>query len=150
MPLKLNPVTGIFEYAPSSDRWKDPVSSPAALPLAGNVNGDVRIALSNNIIYRWDGSDWVGITDSPTAPANAYRVDSFTLSASDITNKYVVLSDAPSLPVDTRLIVEGGPEQFYGESFIITPDNDGKRLSWATLFLDGVVEQDDKLVVIYT
>lgn len=89
--------------------------------------------------------DLVG-ESTPTAP---YRTNSFTLTSQDIDNKYIVLTNTPSKPLSTRLIVEGGPEQFYGDSFIVTPDNDGKRVSWDGLFLDGVLESDDKIIVIY-
>lgn len=38
--------------------WKEPVSALAALPTAGNVDGDVRVTLDTSGIYIWDGSAW--------------------------------------------------------------------------------------------
>jgi hypothetical protein len=42
-----------FEVASS---WKTPVNSFSVLPSTQNVNGDIRLVLDTNIIYRYDGS----------------------------------------------------------------------------------------------
>lgn len=48
--------------------WREPVANEAALPLAGNATGDVRVTLDADKIYVWDASAsrWVdtGITSA--------------------------------------------------------------------------------------
>ena len=50
----------------ASDTWKEPVSSSLDLPSTGNTQGDVRLTLSENRLFRWDStsSDWVSLTSA--------------------------------------------------------------------------------------
>lgn len=50
----------------ASDNWKEPVTSENDLPLTGNTQGDVRLTLSENRLYRWDSSthQWVSLTSA--------------------------------------------------------------------------------------
>ena len=41
-----------------SSYWKDPVATFSLLPTSGNTIGDVRLVLSNQSIWEWDGSFW--------------------------------------------------------------------------------------------
>lgn len=75
--------------------------------------------------------------------ANPYYVNEFTLSPTDITNKFVTLSQAPDTAADTILTVIGGPMQSYGTDFTVS----GSQLSWSGLFLDGVLVSGDILVI---
>lgn len=38
--------------------WKGPVANYAALPLAGNTNGDIRLTLDTLKMYVWNGVSW--------------------------------------------------------------------------------------------
>lgn len=78
-----------------------------------------------------------------SAASSPYFVNTFTLSSTDITNKFVTLSGAPDTPADTILTVIGGPMQSYGADFTVS----GSQLGWSGLFLDGVLSSGDKLVV---
>ena len=75
----------------------------------------------------------------------SFKVDEFTLSGTDITNKYVTLSAAPTTPADTLLTVIGGPMQEYGVDFTVS----GSQVDWSGLFLDGVLVAGDKLIIQY-
>jgi len=77
--------------------------------------------------------------------ASSYNVNLFTLSGTDITNKFVTLSSAPDTAADTILTVIGGPMQSYGADYTVS----GSQLSWSGLFLDGVLVSGDMLVVQY-
>jgi hypothetical protein len=48
-------------------RWKAPVNTFANLPVSGNTDGDARLTLANNNVYRWDGTlnQWVLFSASP-------------------------------------------------------------------------------------
>lgn len=46
-------------------RWKPPVTDFVSLPIIDNVNGDIRLTLDNNNVYRWNGTDWKLISASP-------------------------------------------------------------------------------------
>lgn len=51
----------------SNETWKDPVFSYDLLPLTGNKNGDVRLTLDNNSLWRWrseDTNQWEPISDN--------------------------------------------------------------------------------------
>lgn len=80
-----------------------------------------------------------------TSPSALYGVNEFTLSPTDITNKFVTLSVSPSNPTLTVLQVIGGPVQSYTSDFSVS----GSTLSWSGLFLDGVLVSGDKLIVQY-
>jgi hypothetical protein len=73
----------------------------------------------------------------------AYYVNNFTLSSTDITNKFVTLSSAPVNPIKTAMTVVGGPMQDYGTDYSIS----STTLTWSGTFLDGVLIAGDKLVV---
>jgi hypothetical protein len=69
----------------------------------------------------------------------------YTLSGTDITNKYITLSTSPTTANKTRFYVEGGPEQIYGIDFTVS----GNELSWNGLTLDGILESGDRVVVTF-
>jgi hypothetical protein len=89
-----------------------------------------------------------GNTLSP-ASATGSTTQEFTLSITNISNKFVTLASAPENSSKTRLTVVNGIEQQYGVDFQITPDNSYKTLSWASLGLDGVLSIGDILIVTY-
>jgi hypothetical protein len=97
-----------------------------------------------------------GLVRSSTAsgggpsPGGNYSVEKFTLTAGNITDKYVVLAAAPSTQSATRLIVIEGIEQDYAVDFEMTADDGGQRLSWDGLGLESLLEAGDKIVVVYT
>jgi len=82
-------------------------------------------------------------------PDKLFRTDKITLVSGDITNKYVVLSLAPSDKPQTQLTVIGGPPQEYSVDYQVTTDNANRRLSWDSLGLDGILIAGDKLIVNY-
>jgi hypothetical protein len=74
---------------------------------------------------------------------SGYNVNLFTLSAGDIAAKSVTLSAIPTTPGKTILSVIDGDQQDYGIDFSVS----GTTLSWASLGLDGVLVEGDKLVI---
>lgn len=49
---------------PGPDFWEAPVNEYINLPLSGNQNGDVRLVLNENTLYRWDSAlnTWVDLS----------------------------------------------------------------------------------------
>lgn len=80
--------------------------------------------------------------------SNARRVETFTLAAGDITNKYVTLANTPASAGRVILTIKGGCSQHYGDDFQMnggTPT----RCEWTSLGLDGVLQSGDKLTIEY-
>ena len=82
----------------AADTYKDAVANSGALPLVGNVDGDLRVTLDTDEIYIWDatGSSWVlasgtGSSNSfetiavpnGTSPVADSGTDTLTLTSSD-------------------------------------------------------------------
>ncbi len=82
------------------------------------------------------------VEDLPSEVSTAFT-DKFTLNSTDITNKYVVLSRAPSNPSLTVLDIVDGIVQKYSIDYSIS----GTTLSWSGTFLDGVLTDGDELIV---
>ena len=78
-----------------------------------------------------------------------YTTERFTLDPTDITNKYIVLTNVPLDASLVRLVVIDGIEQDNGVDFQMTVDDGNKRLSWDSLGLDGLLENGDKIIVSY-
>lgn len=83
--------------------------------------------------------------DTSTASSGSYNVEKLTLNASDISNKQITLSATPTTASDTRLTVIEGIEQDYSIDFTVS----GSTLSWNGLGLESILEDGDKLVIIY-
>lgn len=51
---------------PQPDYWKIPVETIADLPSTDNADGDIRLVLEENILYRWDGpaNNWVSFNQN--------------------------------------------------------------------------------------
>lgn len=79
----------------------------------------------------------------PSGGTTQYNVNKFTLSGTDITNKYVTLSGTPTTVTKTVVSVIGGDSQDYSIDFTVS----GTQLSWNGLGLDGVLIAGDKLIV---
>jgi len=72
-------------------------------------------------------------------------VNKFTLSGTDITNKFVTLASSPITPGNTILLIENAGNMFYGVDFTVS----GSQLSWNTLALDGILSSGDNLTITY-
>jgi len=89
--------------------------------------------------------DLVGGSSTPPVSTTEYNVNKFTLSAGQIAAKQVTLTDTPTTANITRLIVIGGLEQDQSVDFSIS----GNVVSWNGLGLDGVLAENDKIIVIF-
>jgi hypothetical protein len=79
-----------------------------------------------------------------------YKNQTITLSATDILNEYILLTDAPVTKNTTQLFIVGnGSPQVYGTDFIVTTQDSGKRLTWLGLTLESLLEENDTLVILY-
>ncbi|MEM4385830.1 MAG: hypothetical protein QXD03_04720 [Candidatus Anstonellales archaeon] len=103
---------------------KTPQDGQDAVPL-GYLQSYVNSTISNNV--------------------DETVVDVFTLTSTDISNKYVTLSKSPAYPTKVILEVKGAPSQFYGDDYVVS----GSQLSWNGLGLDGLLIEGDKIRAIY-
>lgn len=117
-----------------------PITFPSAAsdPVSA-VNGDVYYNTGSNEFRAYQNGSWTTLGSS----TGNYNVDKFTLSGTDITNKYVTLSGSPTTPSDTILNIVGGVVQNYSTDFTIT----GSQLGWNGLALDGMLTAGDILLV---
>lgn len=74
-----------------------------------------------------------------------YKVDLYTLTLTDITNKFVVLSQAPTNPTNTIVELKGGVPQWYADDYTVT----GSTLDWSSLGLESLVVVGSIIRVIY-
>lgn len=122
-------------------------SDTLALPKAASdpgapAEGDMYYNTASFTIRLYKNGSWQNLVTSPTSP-NIPLVEIFVLSPTDISNKYVTLANTPANLDKTLLTVIGGPMQSYGDDFEVS----GNQLTWNMLFLDGVLEAGDILVV---
>jgi len=95
-------------------------------------------------------STWLPAVPGGGGGGSGTQIEQITLVAGDITNKYVVLSQAPTIKALTQLnVVNGGLPQQNGVDFEITTDDADKRLSWNLLGLESLLEAGDVLVVYF-
>lgn len=125
-----------------SASFKDSVPDYASLPLVGNSDGDVRVTLDTSFLYVWSATDTTWKTPNSVI---GFAQEDFTLTGTDITNKYVTLSFAPSPANETSVDVIGGIKQDYSVDFTVS----GSQLSWNSLGLEALLSSGDKLVITY-
>lgn len=90
MGLVFNPFTGTFDFdsAATATSWKTPVASAAALPTAGNADGDARVTLDTDEVWVWDnsGSRWENQkVQSTSGIGSTPNSEGYSLSVNEVT-----------------------------------------------------------------
>lgn len=73
-------------------------------------------------------------------------VEIFTLSPTDITNKYVTLAHTPTAAARVSAFVGGNTPGIYGDEFVMAT---ATRLSWSGKTWQGLLVSGDKIVANY-
>ena len=94
------------------------------------------------LFYGGDGTTVGGFLVG--AGGSQYK-DTFTLTLTDITNKYVMLTEVPNFPATVQLLPDGGIPQRNGIDFSVA----GQQVSWDGLGLDNFLEVGDTFTVQY-
>lgn len=118
----------------------DPVATTGADTLNW-TSSDSNVLITGN-----SGTKTMDLALATNVTSNLYRVEKFTLSAGDITNKYVTIAQAPVSASKTRFTIIGGVEQDYSVDFTVA----AAQVGWNALGLDGVLVSGDKVIVIYS
>jgi hypothetical protein len=105
------------------------------------VNNDLNVNVREEII----DVDIAGAIVSITGSILRWAHDLFTLTALQISNKFVNLSNVPADPNGVILEIEGANTQIQDNSWEIS----GSSLSWNGKDIDGVLEEGDILSVKY-
>lgn len=110
----------------------------------------VSIALGSpeSIAIEWFGGSGAGaggIEGSSTNPAPYV----YTVTALDITNKGFTLGYTPADPARVMINVYGGAQQFPELDYTVGDPYADDFLSWASLGLETIIEEGDKLLITY-
>ena len=87
--------------------------------------------------------------DAATGALATVQVEYFTLTGTDITNKYVTLASTPAVAADVMLDIISGTTQEESVDYQMDGGNPD-RLDWDGLGLDGELAIGDKIRVMYT
>lgn len=79
------------------------------------------------------------------AIASLFERELFTLTGTDITNKYVTLSRTPLNAATVNLKLSGGGVSVFSIDYTVS----GDQVGWNTLALDGILEAGDILEISY-
>lgn len=144
-----------------------PIPPPPPDPTGENIKNAANIGvgegrffshkLSTMLYFRsllaGEGSQVNTYGSEVTVFANVMERETFTLSSTDISHKYIMLTYEPT-PVSTSTsFVIGSPPLVYGDDFVILDDGMGegklRKFSWQGLDLEPLLEAGDVLEVIY-
>lgn len=85
-------------------------------------------------------------TEAGAAPDQRTYTDNFTVTAQNMSDKFVTLSHIPAFPDKVELSVFGGIEQRPGVDFVVI----GTTLSWNALALELLLDIDTAFTVRYS
>ena len=81
-------------------------------------------------------------------PTPGSILDQYVLTLDDITNGYILLTEAPSEATTVSLEVSGGPFLRYGDDFVMD-GTDAQKLIWKNYNVENVLEVGDAISVRY-
>jgi len=91
-------------------------------------------------VIKWDGTAWVASNPPPR------RVEYRTVTALEETSKEIILAHSLTEPLEILFdIAQGGGPQFPDTDFFI----DGNSIKWEGMTLDGVLEEGDRIRIVY-
>lgn len=83
---------------------------------------------------------------SSVATGSNLSAEQRTITALEETNKSLTLAQAPLVPNAVILQIQGAPTQIYGLDYTVS----GTTLSWNGLGLDGLLQENDEVSIIYS
>jgi hypothetical protein len=95
-----NPIA--IEALTLKEQWKFPVTTVANLPLLGNVDGDVRLVMGSNILYRWNQATTQWVTITPSLAVTEYDGTPFGNNINELV--FVQAEDAVYIDATTAYI----------------------------------------------
>lgn len=91
-------------------------------------------------VIQWNGTEWVATSPAPQ------RVEYRTVTALEQTSKEIILAHSLTAPAEILFdIAQGGGPQFPDTDFFI----DGNSIKWEGMTLDGVLEEGDRIRIVY-
>lgn len=75
-------------------------------------------------------------------------IENFTLDATDISNKYVLVSTDVTIDRATKMSINGLGNLYFGTEFTVDGVNK-KKIKWDSLSLDGVLVIGDEMEITY-
>lgn len=144
---KLNKITTTDKVAASAIDGDDGSSSGRFSSTGGFDSNNNTIQGVSDPVNNTDAANkqWVESQSGGSGMAS----QQFTLSGTDITNKYVTLTVGPLSNSQVVLNIVGGTTQHYEDDYTIVFSNPDYRLSWDGKTLDGLLSDTDVLRVIY-
>lgn len=106
-------------------------------------SGSVSYNVGDKIVYNLAGiyEKW----DVQDEPFEKSKVEYRTITAGEESAKSLTLAETPAEVAEVLLNIKGGGPQFYGDDFTVS----GTTLSWSGLDLDGVLLENDKVIIQY-
>lgn len=110
----------------------------------------IRLPSNSFVTYKWMAgslSRWVltNMSVFMSQYTNGFIQEEVTLTMQNIIDGQVILSRTPILPSTVKLLPDGGIPQRYGVDFAVV----NNILTWQSLGLDGILEEDDILYITY-
>ena len=127
--------SGAFEY-PTFGDFPNATGS-------GNFAWDT--ANSNMYYDEPSSKTWVQISGVGGGSGNYFPEAVRAITAGELAAKQITLAGTPTDANKTRLFIQGGPTQVYGDDFTVS----GNVLTWNGLGLDGIIEENDKIFITY-
>lgn len=88
------------------------------------------------------------IQDFIPGATETYQSETFTLTETDIANKFITVAYEPLDSAEIGFEIQNAPSQYYGEDYK-QDTSFSKRITWEGLALDGVIQAGDKVTVTY-
>lgn len=131
-----------------------PLRLQGGIEDSGSVRGPIELQgktrLQNGsqgtIGHVWTSTDVNG-TGTWAAPVSSdLSAEQRTITTLEETNKSLTLAQAPLVPNAVILQIQGAPAQIYGLDYTVS----GTTLSWNGLGLDGLLEENDEVSIVYS
>jgi hypothetical protein len=120
----------------------------------GTVSGTVIIVPTGNLLgqeylpsvpARWINAPLEAYSALEELSQHQYNSQKFTLTPTEIANKFVTIEKTPVVLNRTTLNVIGGVEQSYGVDFIVI----GNQVTWNGYLLETLLEAGDEIIIKY-
>jgi len=112
-------------------------------PPAGQVS--IYSKIDDKLYYQISTGDEYELFSSGTPGIGGYELEQHEIDFTQFADKEIILSEVPTQPTRTIMMIDGAGPCFYGVDFTVS----GNVLTWNGLRLDGLIGLDDLVQIIY-